>query len=157
MALKCPACGIDDNEDSNLLCTCSYRNDSTSVVHVNKQQFVMEDITEEPVDPATEIKMSAMKNKIYFWGILRFCLGAIVACLIWVFLISRGVVTVYPFAFSIAVALSGLLSVITKKSFSELSDAWSILPGLLKFLLVIGISIGLYLSIFIIGVSLTSK
>lgn len=71
MTWKCPTCGFDGNDDSNMVCICGYRDDSTSGAHDNALQLVSKDIAETPVAPATKINISAMKNRTYYCFIIK--------------------------------------------------------------------------------------
>lgn len=136
MAWECSACGYANNEDIENICACggvkgNVNNDNT--------------ITSVP------------QTRIYFWGLIRLCLGTLVASLTWVFLLNKGIIVVYPFAFAIAIALSGLLSLLTNKSFSQLSESWANLSGIIKFILIPIICVVLYFSILVVGIVLTTK
>ena len=81
-------------------------------------------------------------------------MGILCAIEIWLVAINNGFITngiVYAFAFSIALSLSGILVLITRRSFSELSTAWEDMSGFVKFLITISICAFIYIGGLIIG------
>jgi uncharacterized membrane-anchored protein len=101
------------------------------------------------------MEMTQNNKKHYFWGgLIRLILGIIFAYLSWIYLLMRGNATRGKFgifALSVALALSGLIVLLTQKTFSELSASWDNLPGLQKVIFTIFIVFFLYMLILFFG------
>jgi hypothetical protein len=136
MAWECPACGFINNEDFENICACG---------KIRGQ------------DHYKVSTISMPQPRVYFWGAIRFCLGIVLASLIWALLLHKGIILVYLFALAIAIALSGLLSLLTNKSFSQLSESWSKLSGISKLIIIPVVCIVMYFVILVVGIALTSK